>query len=278
MLLSTKIQTTYADCLVGGDMMFMEGQSTGHIGLECINSTSYDAESSVCGPNNEIVTVETIMTCGQSSPYCMQCGPRGVGNALCLSEPDLGNRDCSNGVGGGGGNQDVIITDTDTGDIVILDDSSPTNDGSAEEEGGGDIVIIDFNEPNGSDNPPPANPTNPDEDEGFLPEEAIQQDPTTDGGEDATNTDTTADIEPFDLCDNAQDLSIWESNGGESTRPQHSKDCFEEYTGNGGKGCSMDEDCLSKCWMETYGYTKECVVCFVNVHQCSMDNGCMASW
>ena len=277
MLLSTKIQTTYADCLVGGDMMFMEGQSTGHIGLECINSTSYDAESSVCGPNNEIVTVETIMTCPQSSPYCMQCGPRGVGNALCLSEPDLGNRDCSTGVGGGD-NQDVIITDTDTGDVVILDDSSPTNDGSGEEEGGGDVVIIDFNEPNGSDNPP-ANPTNPDEDEGFLPEEAIQQDPTTDGDEDATNSGTTTtDIEPFDLCDNAQDLSIWESNGGESTRPQHSKDCFEEYTGNGGKGCSMDEDCLSKCWMETYGYTKECVVCFVNVHQCSMDNGCMASW
>ena len=104
------------------------------------------------------------------------------------------------------------------------------------------------------------------------------RDPTTDGGEDATNSDTTSGIEPFDLCDNAQDLSIWESNGGESTRPQHSKDCFEEYTGNGGKGCSMDEDCLSKCWMETYGYTKECVVCFVNVHQCSMDNGCMASW
>ena len=263
-------------------MMFMEGQSTGHIGLECINSTSYDAESSVCGPNNEIITVETVMTCPPSSPFCMQCGPRGVGAALCLSEPDLGNRDCSNGIGGGD-DQEVIITDTNTGDIVILDDSSPNNnnDGSGEGggdgDGGGDIVIIDFNEPNGSDNPP-ANPANPDEEEGFLPVEGIQQDSTTDEGEDATNTDTTTDIEPFDLCDNAQDLSIWESDGGESTRPQHSEYCFEKYTGNGGQGCLMDEDCLSQCWMETYGYTKECVVCFVNIHQCSMDNGCMDLW
>ena len=66
--------------------------------------------------------------------------------------------------------------------------------------GGGDIVIIDYYEPNGSDNPP-ANPTNPDEDEGFfLPVEGTYsaRDPTTDGGEDATNSDTTTDIEPFD--------------------------------------------------------------------------------
>jgi hypothetical protein len=35
------------------------------------------------------------------------------------------------------------------------------------------------------------------------------RDPTTDGGEDATNSDTTTGIEPFDLCDNAQDLSMW---------------------------------------------------------------------
>ena len=38
--------------------------------------------------------------------------------------------------------------------------------------------------------------------------EGIQLDPTTDGGEDATNSDTTTDIEPFDLY-NTQDLSMW---------------------------------------------------------------------
>jgi len=76
-------------------MMFLEGQSTGHIGLECINSTSYDGTANVCA-NGEIIESEMQFTCPDSVPYCVQCGERGWGAALCLSTPDIGNRDCGN--------------------------------------------------------------------------------------------------------------------------------------------------------------------------------------
>ncbi|KAL9183772.1 hypothetical protein ACHAXT_004628 [Thalassiosira profunda] len=80
-------------CLVG-DIMYQEGDSIGHIGLECIDDVAYDARASTCGPDGEIVETEEVFSCSGSTPYCMQCGPRGIGAALCLSSPDLGDRDC----------------------------------------------------------------------------------------------------------------------------------------------------------------------------------------
>jgi hypothetical protein len=92
--------TASADCIVEGDMVFTEGQSTGHLGLECLNSTSYDATDRVCGPDGDIIETDAVYTCPTSdpefdpngifaSPYCVQCGPRGLGAALCLTSPDL---------------------------------------------------------------------------------------------------------------------------------------------------------------------------------------------
>ncbi|KAL3811181.1 hypothetical protein ACHAXA_002745 [Cyclostephanos tholiformis] len=92
--------TASSDCIVEGDMVFVEGQSSGHFGLECLNSTSYDATDTVCGPNGTMIQTDAVYTCPTSdpesdpdglfaSPYCVQCGPRGIGAALCLSSPDL---------------------------------------------------------------------------------------------------------------------------------------------------------------------------------------------
>jgi len=78
-----------ADCLVEGDMMFMEGQSIGHIGLECINSTSYDATDSVCGPDGAIIKIDAVYTCPTTNINCIQCGARSEGAALCLDTTDI---------------------------------------------------------------------------------------------------------------------------------------------------------------------------------------------
>ena len=279
-------------------MMFVEGQSTGHIGLECLNSTHYDARASVCGPNGQLVDSEVVYKCPDSVPYCMQCGPRGIGAALCLSVPDLGNRNCDDDSGGdvggggvGGGNPDedggLVIDfndgpsnpdDSDGGFVIDFNDPDPIVD-----DNDGDIVLIGGNEcdmicpmdveecDDGSFvSRDPCNDCQFEEceDEGFLPENpvvGITQDPPLD----------SEPIEPFDLCDNPSDIDMWTINGGESSRPAQSKYCFEEYNGN---GCGMDNDCLTECWMDTYGYSEDCVACFVGIHQCSMDNGCMDSW
>ena len=60
-----------ADCFVGG-VVYEEGGSTGHIGLECVNATSYDGSASVCGPEGVLVDTEMRFTCPDSVPYCMQ--------------------------------------------------------------------------------------------------------------------------------------------------------------------------------------------------------------
>lgn len=91
----TQAPVVNGDCLVG-DIMYQEGESTGHIGLECFNSTSYIGSATACGPNGVLEDTEMEFTCPESVPYCMQCGPRGWGAALCLSVPDLGNRVCDN--------------------------------------------------------------------------------------------------------------------------------------------------------------------------------------
>eukprot|EP00571_Detonula_confervacea_P009424 CAMPEP_0172328374 /NCGR_PEP_ID=MMETSP1058-20130122/60317_1 /TAXON_ID=83371 /ORGANISM="Detonula confervacea, Strain CCMP 353" /LENGTH=1083 /DNA_ID=CAMNT_0013045487 /DNA_START=93 /DNA_END=3345 /DNA_ORIENTATION=+ len=83
---------TVATCLVG-DIMHSEGDSIGHIGWECLNSTSYDGTASTCGPDGQIIETEMEFKCSESVPYCVQCGPRGRGAALCLSTPTT-DRDC----------------------------------------------------------------------------------------------------------------------------------------------------------------------------------------
>lgn len=81
-------------CLVG-DIMFMEGDSIGQIGLECLTSTSYNATESFCGPDGAIIESEAVYTCPETSSYCVQCGVAGeIGSALCLSSPEIPS-DCS---------------------------------------------------------------------------------------------------------------------------------------------------------------------------------------
>lgn len=70
--------------------MYREGDSIGQIGLECIDNTTYEGQASSCGPNGTIVEEVQTFTC---SNYCVQCGPRGRGAALCLSTPTT-DRDC----------------------------------------------------------------------------------------------------------------------------------------------------------------------------------------
>ena len=87
-----------ADCLVG-DIMYLEGDSIGYLGLECFNSTSFDATESVCGPDGSVIETDAVLTCPTISEYCVQCSPREPGAALCLSTPDLPS-DCVGVVAG----------------------------------------------------------------------------------------------------------------------------------------------------------------------------------
>ena len=75
-------------CLVG-DIMYLEGDSLGFIGLECTNATHFDGLESFCGPNGQVVDEPTVLSCDDSPsvPFCVQCGPRQWGAALCLSDP-----------------------------------------------------------------------------------------------------------------------------------------------------------------------------------------------
>jgi len=81
------------NCL-SGDIMYIEGDSIGYIGLECINETSFDASLSTCGADGVVVRTEEERSCPSMVPFCVQCGPRGWGSALCLSTPTT-NRDCA---------------------------------------------------------------------------------------------------------------------------------------------------------------------------------------
>ena len=96
--LSLMFGTASADCLVG-DIMYLEGDSIGYLGLECLNSTSFDATESVCGPDGVVVETDAVLACPTISEYCVQCGAREPGAALCLSTPDLPS-DCVGVVAG----------------------------------------------------------------------------------------------------------------------------------------------------------------------------------
>ena len=73
-------------CLVG-DIMYAEGDDMGHIGLECLDKSRYEGKESRCGPGGTILEEDKVFTCPDSVPYCVQDGPRGWGNAFCLSSP-----------------------------------------------------------------------------------------------------------------------------------------------------------------------------------------------
>lgn len=76
-------------------MMFVEGQSTGHVKLECLNETSYDGLETICGPDGKFIEVENQFTCGNTVPNCVQCGERGADAALCLFSTDAVKEDCA---------------------------------------------------------------------------------------------------------------------------------------------------------------------------------------
>ena len=90
-------QLVLADCLVG-DIVYSQGQSIGHLGVECLNGTSYQARESSCGPNGTVLETTSELSCGGSVPYCVQCGPASPGNALCLSTPTPPAR-CQSSIG-----------------------------------------------------------------------------------------------------------------------------------------------------------------------------------
>lgn len=81
------VSTCYADCLVG-DIMVQEGDSVGFIGWECLNSTHFDGTESFCR-NGVVESDPVVLSCSNDNmsppPFCVQCGPRNRGAALCLS-------------------------------------------------------------------------------------------------------------------------------------------------------------------------------------------------
>lgn len=132
-----------ADCLVEGDMVFVEGQSLGHIGLTCINSTSYNATDSICGPgegfDGVIIDAPAVYTCPQDdeaiqpTPYCVQCGPPGMQGAVCLSTPEVPDY-CDVTAVGNGNSGGVSPTPTTTGDEEegLLPETTPSPTPSSE--------------------------------------------------------------------------------------------------------------------------------------------------
>jgi len=84
----------------------------------------------------------------------------------------------------------------------------------------------------------------------------------------------------------AKDRMTWTANGGETTLLQQLNYCLQEYemiidhTPTRCKNYSVEEiveDCLGACWQYIFGYSTESSGCFANIHQCSMNNGCMES-
>ena len=81
-------QYANSDCLVD-DMILQEGESAGHIGLECISSSSYIGLEGIC-INGTISELEKEFDCSTEAgvQHCVQNGPRGWGAALCLDSDD----------------------------------------------------------------------------------------------------------------------------------------------------------------------------------------------
>lgn len=75
------VQLNDASCL-GGDIFYSTGDSVGIIGYQCLNATAYEGSESFCGADGNLYKQEIVQSCAH---YCVQCGPRGWGAALCLS-------------------------------------------------------------------------------------------------------------------------------------------------------------------------------------------------
>ena len=85
-VMTMAFSTCYADCLVG-DIMYQEGDSVGFIGWECLNSTHFDGTESFCR-NGVVESDPVVFSCSNDNMapplFCVQCGPRNRGAALCL--------------------------------------------------------------------------------------------------------------------------------------------------------------------------------------------------
>jgi len=79
-------------CLLD-DILYSEGDIIGQLGFECIDDKTYDGTETQCGLDGNLIQAGGTFTCPESAPYCVQCGPRGAGNALCLSTSTT-DRDC----------------------------------------------------------------------------------------------------------------------------------------------------------------------------------------
>lgn len=68
---------------------YPDGASTKFVGLQCLNGTHYDAVDFICA-DGAIRDIDTVRACPVfDAPYCVQCGGRSFGAALCLSKPDV---------------------------------------------------------------------------------------------------------------------------------------------------------------------------------------------
>jgi hypothetical protein len=72
-----------------GENTYPDGASTKSFGLECLNATHYDAVAFVC-VDGAVNDTDVVMACPVfDAPYCVQCGARSFGSALCLATPDV---------------------------------------------------------------------------------------------------------------------------------------------------------------------------------------------
>ena len=78
---------TPKECIVG-DIIYFNGDSIGYSGLECLDQFSFDAMTSTC-VDGTIVSTQAVIKCDNTVPYCVQCGVRAQGAALCLSSLDI---------------------------------------------------------------------------------------------------------------------------------------------------------------------------------------------
>ena len=75
-------------------------------------------------------------------------------------------------------------------------------------------------------------------------------------------------------CNNPNDISTYQTNGGSTNRPTHSNYCSRTYNG----GCFLNADCIESCFQDEYGYSEDCSSCFGKIPQCSINSGCMMVW
>lgn len=89
-------EAIHALCVIGGDMQFMEGQVLGHESLECVNSTFYEGQWITCGSDGKPSRTSAVFSCPENQ-YCVQCGARRRGGALCLDADTTGDLNCDFG-------------------------------------------------------------------------------------------------------------------------------------------------------------------------------------